>query len=72
MPNEKKEAAAGGTGGGGEESGTATAKPKRATKVMAKAEVEDANGTAEAKKPAAKAKTTKKAAAAVSSGEVAS
>src|SRR6478672_10417085 len=50
----------------------AAAKPKRATKVMAKAEVEDANGTAEAKKPAAKAKTTKKAAAAVPSGEVAS
>jgi N utilization substance protein A len=50
----------------------AAAKPKRATKVTATAEVEDANGTAEAKKPAAKAKPTKKAAAAVPSGEVAS
>jgi N utilization substance protein A len=50
----------------------AAAKPKRATKVTAKAEVDDTNGTAEAKKPAAKTKTTKKAAAAVPSGEVAS
>ncbi len=43
--------------------------------MTAKAEGDDANGTAEATKPAAKAKTpktTKKAAAAVPSGEVAS
>jgi hypothetical protein len=40
--------------------------------VTPKAEVDDTNGTAEAKKPAAKTKTTKKAAAAVPSGEVAS
>jgi len=54
----------------------AAAKPKRSTKaVTAKAEGDDANGTAEATKPGAKAKTTKttkKAAAAVPSGEVAS
>ena len=40
--------------------------------MTAKAEADDANGTAEAKKPAAKAKRTTKKAAAVPSGEVAS
>jgi N utilization substance protein A len=51
------------------------AKPKRATKAAAEAEADGANGTTEATKPTAKAKTTKttkKAATAVPSGEVAS